>query len=233
MDLKDVIAELRQMADPSVVIVLSRFGLPTEKALGITAPKLRALAKKIGKDQALSLQLWRTGIPESRVLAALVGDPDAVSKRQMSQWAGKFDSWGVCDACCVVLFANTPHAMEMAFRWSRDRREFVKRAGFVLMAGMAVHQKDLRDREFIPMLKRIQAESEDERWFAKKGANWALRQIGKRTPELNVLAIETATKIRSLNSSAAKWIASDALRELQSDAVQNRLKAKLKRLKSR
>jgi 3-methyladenine DNA glycosylase AlkD len=123
--------------------------------------------------------------------------------------------------------------MEMAFRWSRDRREFVKRAGFVLMAGMAVHQKDLRDREFIPMLKRIQAESEDERWFAKKGANWALRQIGKRTPELNVLAIETATKIRSLNSSAAKWIASDALRELQSDAVQNRLKAKLKRLKSR
>ena len=233
MHLGEVIAELHSLADPAVVRGLSRFGLPTEHALGISAPKLHALAKRIGRDQALSLKLWETGVHEARVLAALVGEPDQVTKRQMVRWARDFDSWGVCDACCVVLFVHTPHAMAMAFRWSRDKREFVKRAGFVLMASMAVHQKSLADNTFVPMLKAIQEQSTDKRWFVKKAVNWALRQIGKRNLHLNLLAIETAARIRSLNSPPARWIASDALRELHSDGVQRRLKAKLARRNSR
>ena len=225
----DVMVELRKMADPTVARGLSRFGLPTEKALGITAPKLRALAKRIGKNQALSLKLWTAGLLEARVLAALVGEPDEVTRRQMTLWARDFDSWGVCDACCGVLFVRTPHAMQMAFIWSRDKREYVKRAGFVLMASMAVHQKFLDDREFVPMLRAIREQSADERGFVKKAINWALRQIGKRNLHLNTLAVETATRIQFLNSPAARWVASDALRELRSDAVQCRLKEKLKR----
>ena len=233
MLIADIVSELRRMADPAVVQGLSRFGLPTETALGITAPKLRALAKRIGKNQALSLKLWTTDIHEARVLAALVGDPEKVTKRQMARWAGDFDSWGVCDACCGVLFVQTPHAMEMAFRWCRDKREYVKRAGFVLMASMAVHQKFLDDREFVPMLRAIREQSADGRGFVKKAVNWALRQIGKRNHHLNILAIETAARIQSIDSPAARWVASDALRELRSDAVQRRLKVKLKRQKSR
>jgi 3-methyladenine DNA glycosylase AlkD len=233
MNFDEVIAELHSMADPAVVRSLSRFGLPTDHALGISAPGLRTLAKKIGKDQALSLRLWTTGIHEARVLAALVGEPDHVSKRQMARWAKDFDSWGVCDACCAVLFVFTPHAMEMAFKWSSDKREYVKRAGFALMASMAVHQKSLADGMFVPMLRAICEQSADERGFVKKAVNWALRQIGKRNQHLNSLAIETATEIHSLKSPAARWVASDALRELRSDAVQRRLKAKLGRRKSR
>ena len=229
----DVMVELRKMADPTVARGLSRFGLPTEKALGITAPKLRALAKRIGKNQALSSKLWTAGLLEARVLAALVGDPAEVTKRQMARWARDFDSWGVCDACCGVLFVHTPQAMEMAFRWSRDKKEYVKRAGFVLMASMAVHQKYLEDREFFPMLGAIREQSADERGFVKKAVNWALRQIGKRNLHLNTLAIETATRIQTLDSRAARWVASDTLRELRCDAVQRRLKARHKKHKSR
>ena len=231
MHFNEINAELHSLADPAVVRSLSRFGLPTKHALGISAPKLHALAKRIGRDQTLSLRLWTTGVHEARVLAALVGEPDHVTKRQMIQWAREFDSWGVCDACCAVLFVYSPHAMKMAFKWSRDKREYVKRAGFVLMASMAVHQKSLDNREFIPMFREIQMQSTDERWFVKKGVNWALRQIGKRNLHLNSLAIETATEIQSLKSRAARWIASDALRELRSDAVQRRLKALLARRK--
>jgi 3-methyladenine DNA glycosylase AlkD len=233
MHFSEVIAELHSMAEPTVVRGLSRFGLPAEHALGISAPNLRSLAKRIGKDQALSLRLWTTGIPDARVLAALVGEPAHVSRRQMARWAGDFDSWGVCDACCGVLFVFTPHAREMAFKWTRDKREYVKRAGFALMASMAVHQKSLADSTFVPMLKAIREQSVDERRFVKKAVNWALRQIGKRNQHLNSLAIGTATKVHSLNSSSARWIASDALRELRSDAVHRRLKSKMAKRKSR
>jgi 3-methyladenine DNA glycosylase AlkD len=233
MHFREIIAELHSMADPAVVRGLNRFGLPTENALGISAPKLRTLAKRIGRDQALSLKLWATCIHEARVLAALVGEPDRVSKRQMDQWAREFDSWGVCDACCAVLFVYSPYAMEMAFKWSRDKREYVRRAGFVLMASMAVHQKSLADGTFVPMLRAICEQSTDERGFVKKAVNWALRQIGKRNLHLNSLAIKTAIEIHSLKSPASRWVASDALRELRSDAVQRRLKAKLVRRNSR
>jgi 3-methyladenine DNA glycosylase AlkD len=233
MRYNDVIKELQDMTDPTVAEGIKRFGIPNGNALGITAPQLRLLAKKIGKNQSISLKLWTTGILEARGLAALVGEPDAVTKRQMNAWAQDFDSWSVCDACCCVLFVGTPYAKEMAFRWSKDRREFVKRAGFVMMAAMAVHQKALADIAFVPMLREIQRECKDERGFVRKAVNWALRQIGKRNLHLNELAIETAIKIRSVDSRAARWIATDALRELRSEAVQRRLQSKMKRKKSR
>jgi 3-methyladenine DNA glycosylase AlkD len=220
------------MADPSVAEGVARYGIPTGNVLGITAPQIRSLAKNIGVDQPVSLQLWKSGIHEARILAALVGDPDAVTKRQMEVWAREFDSWSVCDACCCVLFDRTAYAMEMAFKWSRDRREFVKRAGFVLMAAMAVHHKTLDDAAFIPMLAAIKERCNDDRGFAKKGVNWALRQIGKRNLALNGLAIKTGLAIRIVDSPSARWIASDALRELRSDTVQRRLLTKA-RSKSR
>ena len=220
--------ELHRLANPAIAKSYERFGVPTENALGIDAPHLRALAKTIGKDQRLSLQLWKTNVMEAQALAALIGVPEKVTKGQMNRWARDFDSWSVCDACCMFLFVYAKEAMQMSLQWSGDKREFVKRAGFALMASMAIHQKSLEDREFIPMLRAIREESEDGRRFVKKAINWALRQIGKRNLNLNAVAIETAVRIRALNSPAARWIASDALRELQSDAVQRRLRRKLK-----
>ena len=229
MNYRVVMHELHRLANPAIARGYARFGVPTEKALGIDAPHLRALAKTIGRDQRLSLRLWKTNIMEARALAALIGVPEEVTKGQMNRWAGDFDSWSVCDACCVLLFVYAKDAMEMSFRWSKDRREFVKRAGFALMASMAVHQKSFKDREFIPMLRVIREEAEDERPFVKKAINWALRQIGKRNMNLNALAIDTAMKIHAVDSPTARWVAADALRELRSEPVQRRLQKKMKK----
>ncbi len=223
MKAKSVMAELRRLGDPVVVAGMERFGVPADNALGIPAPTLRALAKKIGRDQDLSLELWQTGFLEARVLAALIGDPFKVTRDQMNRWTRDFDSWGVCDACCGVLFVYTRNALGVAFKWAKSKREFVKRAGFVMMAEIAIHKKELKDREFLPMLREIRLASTDERSFVRKAVNWALRQIGKRNRKLNILSIREATRIRSIDSRAARWIAADALRELRSDQVQCRL----------
>ena len=155
MKFSEAMSKLRRLGRPSVVQGMKRFGLPTTNSLGVTAPRLHALARQIGTNQKLSLKLWSTRIHDARVLAALIGDATQVTKRQMVRWANEFDSWGVCDACCGVLFVRTPHAVEMALRWSGSRKEFVKRAGFALMAEIAIHQKHLGDREFRPMLQAI------------------------------------------------------------------------------
>jgi len=87
------------------------------------------------------------------------------------------------------------------------------------MATLAVHDKKARDQDFLKFFPRIVKESVDERNFVKKAVNWALRQIGKRNPKLNRKAIETAKRIQKLESKSAKWIASDAIRELTSRSV--------------
>ena len=223
MRLSEVVNELKKLGDPSIVEGMKRFGVPSENALGISAPVLRSLAKRIGRDQELSLKLWTTGILEARAIAALIGDPDKVTWRQMEKWVKDFDSWAVCDAACCVLFVYTPFALKAAFRWCKSDEEFVKRAGFVMMAAAAVHLKSLDDREFFPMLREIRRGATDERNFVRKAVNWALRQIGKRNKRLNRLAIKEGARIHAVESRAARWIAADALRELKSPQVQRRL----------
>ncbi|HCA80239.1 MAG TPA: DNA alkylation repair protein [Bacteroidetes bacterium] len=232
-ELQSLLRQLHRLADPAVAKGAERFGIKGANVLGITAPRLRALAKTVGTNQELSLALWPTGFHEARALAALIGDPALVSKRQMERWVRDFDNWAVCDACCAELFIYTSYAGECAFRWSSQKEEFVKRAGFVMMASMAVHLKRLGDDKFIPMLRAIKRESTDERNFVRKAVNWALRQIGKRNSNLNLLAILTAGQIGAIESRSARWIASDALRELESAAVRRRLQSREKKNRTR
>lgn len=223
MHAAEVIAQLKRLGDSAIVGGMKRFGVPSEHALGISAPQLRSLAKRIGQDQELSVKLWAAGFLEARAIAALIGDPNKVTRRQMEKWVKDFDSWAVCDACCGVLFVHTPFALKAAFQWCRSEKEFVRRAGFVMMAEAAIHLKSLDDREFLPMLKEIRRGATDERNFVRKAVNWALRQIGKRNTRLNRLAIAEGERIRAIDSKAARWIASDAVRELRSPQVQSRL----------
>jgi 3-methyladenine DNA glycosylase AlkD len=184
---------------------------------------LRKLAKEIGTNHKLALQLWKSNIHEARILAALIDDPRQVTKSQMNQWVRQFDNWGVCDACCCVLFDKTPFAWDKAIEWSQNKEEFVKRAGFVLMAALAVHNKKAPDKDFLPFFIVIKHHADDGRNFVKKAVNWALRQIGKRNTTLNKKAIAVAREIRKTESSAARWVAADALRELTGKQVQTRL----------
>jgi 3-methyladenine DNA glycosylase AlkD len=220
----DVIEELRAMADPSQLAGMARFGIATEGTLGgISLPTLRAMAKRLGKDHRLAADLWASGIHEARVLAALVDDPALVTEGQMEAWAADFDSWDVVDGACSSLFDKTPFAWTKAVEWSSREEEFVKRAGFAMMAALSVHEKKAPDSAFVALLLVIEREAGDPRNFVRKAVNWALRQIGKRNVALNAAAIEAAERIHRDGPRPAKWVASDALRELRSEPVQRRL----------
>jgi len=218
-----VVEQLKSLGDPRAVEGAARFGIQVPDILGVSAPNLRRLAREIGRSHHLADRLWQTGIHDARILAALIDDPTQVTPRQMERWAGDFNSWAVCDAACGCLFDKTLYAWDKAVEWTGREPEYVKRAGFVLMACLAVHDKKAPDERFEAFLPYLIAHATDERNFVKRAVNWALRQIGKRNLRLNALATRTAKDIQRLDSKAARWIASDALRELTSEKVQGRL----------
>jgi len=220
----EILRRLQSLADPKAVEGMARFGINPKNTLGVSIPNLRAIAKEAGRNHFLAEQLWFSGVHEARILAGMIESPEMVTEKQMDRWVKAFDSWDVCDQVCSNLFDKTPFAFQKAFEWSKRSEEFVKRAGFVLMATLTVHDKKAKDEVFLKFLPLIKRESTDDRNVVKKAVNWALRQIGKRSIKLNEAAIETAKKIQGLNSKSARWIASDALRELTSDAVQVRLR---------
>ena len=223
----EILKRLKSLANPEAVAGMVRFGInPSDRTLGVSIPNLRKIARETGKDHSLAGQLWKSGIHEARTLAGMIDDPAMVTDGQLEDWVKEFDSWDVCDQCCSNLFDKTGFAYQKAMEWSERKEEFVKRAGFVLMAALAVHGKERDDKEFEKFLPIIKKASNDDRNFVKKAVNWALRQIGKRSLHLNRKAIETAERIRRIDSKSARWIASDALRELTSEAVQRRLKGK-------
>ncbi len=211
-----IIAGLRRLRDPVNIAGQRRFGItPKAEQLGISIPHLRQLARTHRKNHELALDLWENGVHEARLLAAFIEDPAKVSRSQMDTWARSFDSWDICDQVCSNVFDRTPFARQKAIQWSARRSEFVKRAGFVLMAALAVHAKKLPDDVFLDFLPVIRREAADDRNFVRKAVNWALRQIGKRSPALRRAAIAEANAIAKIESRAARWIAKDALRELQ------------------
>lgn len=220
---EEIIARLKSMANPENVAGMARYGISTKNTLGISIYTLRPLAKEIGRDHELALELWESGIHEARILAAYVDDPTLISEEQMEHWVMDIDSWDVCDQVCSSLFDRTPYAYVKAFEWSERQEEFVKRAGFVLMAALSVHDKNAQDSQFEDFFPVIIREVMDERNYVKKAVNWALRQIGKRNRQLNDRAIQTAQEIKKIDSRAARWIATDALRELTGEKVQKRL----------
>jgi 3-methyladenine DNA glycosylase AlkD len=219
-----ILERLHSLANPVNVAGMSRFGINPHNTLGISIYTLRPMAKEIGKDHELARALWQSGIHEARILAGFVDDPKQVTEAQMEAWALDFDSWDVCDQVCSSLFDQTPYAWTKAFAWSTRPEEFVKRAGFVLMAALASHAKKTPDAEFEAFFPVIVREACDERNFVKKAVNWALRGIGKRSRCLNGLAVDTAQQMAQMDCRAARWNARDALRELTSEKTQKRLK---------
>lgn len=224
MQCDDILKKLKSLYSPRAVEGMAKYGITAERAYGVSIPNLRKIAKEIGKDHELAQQLWELNIREARILAGMVDDPVLVTEEQMERWVKEFDYWEICDQVCQNLFTYTKFAYQKAIEWGGRDEEFVKRAGFALMAWLAFKDKEAKDRQFEKFLPIIKREATDNRNFVKKAVNWALRQIGKRNIALNTKAIETAKKIQKIESKSAKWIAQDAIKELTSDAIQERLK---------
>ncbi|MDP2836529.1 MAG: DNA alkylation repair protein [Methanobacteriaceae archaeon] len=223
MKFEEIIKELESLSSPEDVEGMARFGINPEKVYGVRIPELRKMAKKAGKNHYLAKKLWDFGYHESKILATMIDDPAEVTEEQMENWVMDFDTWDICDQCCMNLFDKTPFAYKKVFEWSKREEEFVKRAAFTMMAVLAVHDKKATNEKFEQFFPVIIRESNDNRNFVKKAVNWALRGIGKRNMILNGMAIETAIEIKKLDFKSAKWISANALRELESEKVQNRL----------
>ncbi len=220
---EEIFKRLKSKYNEEAVKGMERFGINVKNTYGVPIPELRSIAKEVGRSHQLAKCLWSSGVHEARLLATLIEDPQMVTEEEMEQWVKEIDSWDICDACCGNLFDKTPFAYRKAVEWSSRKEEYVKRAGFVLMAELVVHDKKASDEKFLQFLPLIKKESTDERNFVRKAVNWALRQIGKRNLNLNEACLKTAKEIQKINSKSAKWIASDTLIELTSESVKLRL----------
>ncbi len=214
------------MGRPEALDKMARYGIDTENTLGVALPDIRALAKEIGKDHQLALALWRTGIHDARLLASIIAVPMEADRALAESWAADFRSWDLCDQCCMNLFRKTDFARDLVTQWRSRDEEFVKRAALAMIATLAVHDKKAEDTAFAELFGFIEEGASDSRNFVKKAVNWALRLIGKRNRVLNQQVIECAERIAAQDSKPARWIASDALRELTGEKVQTRIKLK-------
>ncbi|MFC1670208.1 DNA alkylation repair protein [Spirochaetota bacterium] len=222
--IEDVLKELKSNANPHQIKGMERFGMTSKGRLGVSIPDLRKMAKSIGKDHRLALELWESGFQEGRILAAMVAEPHRVTGKQMDMWVKDFDSWDVCDQVCMNLFDRTDIVWEKIGDWSKSGEEFIKRAAYALIASLALHNKEANDSKFVELFPLIKMGSTDDRNYVKKAVSWALRHIGKRNIKLNKSAIKLAYEIKKIDSKPARWIANDAIRELEGDSVQRRLK---------
>jgi 3-methyladenine DNA glycosylase AlkD len=215
----ELIEHLKSLANPDDAEGMARFGVGGENALGIRIPVLRKIAKAHRNDHELATVLWASGIHEARILASMVDDPEQVTEEQMESWVSDFDSWDVCDQVCMNLFDKHPLAYEKALEWSQREEQFVKRAGFAMMATLALHDKTADDSAFEPFFARVQAEAQDDRNFVKKAVNWALRQIGKKRPGLASRCVRLAQELAEGESKSARWVGKDALREFEKKGI--------------
>ena len=222
----EVMEQLKSKAKIDQLQGMARFAIVGDQRLGVSVPDMRKIAKDIGKDHQLALGLWETGVPEGMIVAGMIAEPEKLTEQQMETWVVDINSWDICDQVCMNLFEKTPLAEKKIYEWSVREEEFVKRASYALIACLAWHDKEASDEAFTQYFPVIVDGATDERNFVKKAVNWALRNIGKRNQALNKEAIEVAKEIQGIDSKSARWIASNAIRELESEKVQERLRKK-------
>ena len=222
----EVMAWMKKTGSPKAAAGLSRYGLPTDRAFGIPVATLRTYAKRIGTDHALAVKLWKTGWLDARILASFLADPARVTPAMMDSWCQDFDNWGTTDTACFVLFDRSPHAWKKTKQWVRRKPEFEKRAGFVLMACLAAHDKTAADAKFLEFLPLIERGASDERNFVKKGVSWALRHIGHRNRRLHAAAVKTARRLAASADATERWVGKDALRDLTRPMVIKKVRSR-------
>jgi 3-methyladenine DNA glycosylase AlkD len=222
--LQSIMKELKSLSHPENLAGMARYGIKIDNALGVKVPDLRRIARRVKRNHGLALELWGTGVHDARILASMLAEPEKATPALMDEWAELFYAWDICDQTCMNFFVYTKFAHKKAVEWSKRREEFIKRAGFALMACIAWKNKDMKESECADFFACMERESADGRNYVKKSVNWALRQAGKRNPELHCAAIACAERIAKQDSKSAKWIAADALRELKNPKVIARIK---------
>ena len=222
MDFNQIIHEFEELSDVNFAENMKKFGITYVKSYGLRLPQIRKVAKECGKDHELALKLWNHGYHETYLLATLVEEPEKVTSKQLDEWVHTFYSWDLVDQACINLLRFIPEAIDNIFIWCNADEEFVKRTAYSLIAVLAVHEKE---SDFEKYFEIIREGSRDNRNFVKKSVNWAIRQIGKINPENNRKALELSYEILEFDDKSSKWVARGAIKELESEKVQAKLKS--------
>ncbi len=223
MEFNQIIQEFEELSDVDFAQNMKKFGINYVKSYGLRLPQIRKIAKQCGKNHELALKLWNYGYHETYLLATLVEEPEKVDSIQLNEWVNSFYSWDLVDQACINLLRFIPEAIDNIFTWANSDGEFVKRTAFSLIAVLAVHNKDANFDEYFEIIKEG---SKDNRNFVKKSVNWALRQIGKSSAENNRKALKLSYEILEIDNKASKWVARGAIKELESEKVQNKFSKK-------
>ncbi|MGH8172071.1 MAG: DNA alkylation repair protein, partial [Rhodanobacteraceae bacterium] len=226
MDASEVLEWLEKKGTRKVRDGMSRYGIVAQHAVGVPMAMLMTLSKKLGPDHPLAIELWESGCYEARLLASMVGEPELVTRAEMDAWAASFENWADCDTVCFKLWDRSPFAWDKARQWSKSPHELIKRGGFVLMACLALHDRGSPDAQFLAFLPLIEKGAADERNIVMKAVSWALRSIGRRNRTLHQASIDLARRLAEDKAAAPRWIGKDALRELSSAKVRERLAKK-------
>ena len=216
------LAWLKKNSSPKVRDGMARYGLPSDKALGVPVGAIQQLGKQLGKDHELAKALWTTDVYEARLLVAYVGEPGKLTPVQMDRWCRDFDNWGVLDTICFVLFNESPHAWQKIEQWCKRKPEFERRAGFVLLACLP-WRDEADDARFLHGLQLIEQGATDGRNFVKKGVNWALRSVGRRSRKLHTAATALAKRLAESDDATARWVGKDAYKQLTGPAMMKRI----------
>ncbi|MEJ0060861.1 MAG: DNA alkylation repair protein, partial [Terricaulis sp.] len=203
-----------------------RYGIVAKDAFGVPMAKIKAIAKEIGRDHDLAIELWKSGNYDARLLCSMIADPARVTPALMDRWRRDFDNWGVCDTLCFNLFDKTPYAFAKVEAWAALNDEFGKRAAFALLASLALHDKKSEDATFARLLPLCAKAASDDRNFVKKAVSWALRAIGSRRAKLHDACIATATRLAASEDATERWVGKDVLRDLSRPLVKGRLAKK-------
>ncbi len=175
-----IIKKLKEMKNEKGIETARRFGIITRyEILGISRTKLRKLAKGIGKNTELALELWRTNILEAKILATMIADPKEFKREFAYEWVKDIDNWDLCDQFVLNLLWRTNYAYEIAKEFCKDDEEFVKRAGLALIAKLAMSNKKANEGKFKEFLPLIREGLKDRRKYVKKAAIWAKDKLEK------------------------------------------------------
>ena len=227
-DVACILAHLEGLASETIRAGMARFGIATHNAVGVSIAVLRPLARKIGRNAERAHALWLTGYREARLLAIFTADPKTMTLTQARHMVGDFNSWEIVDHA-ADLFVAAGFIDELVPEWAADDREFVRRTAFAMIAWGAVHLKKRPDQDMLAYLPLIAVHAEDERNFVKKAVNWALRQIGKRSPACHQHALDLARKLAASQNRTARWNGRNAVRELENPVTLQRLSRKKNR----
>jgi len=214
-NVKTILKWLNSQRNEANIAGMKRFGIETSTAFGIKMPVLRAKAKEIKKNMELSLELWQSGFHEARMIAGFIADPKKITEKDMDEWVKDFNSWDICDVVCFGVFCKTDLYDKKIIEFASNESEYIRRAAFAMIAGMALTNKKLPDEAYLKYFDLIEKYAFDPRNFVKKAVNWSLRQIGKRNISLGIKAIEVSERLLQQPYKSSHWIANDALRELK------------------